>query len=87
MKQHFRGVIWPRQNDEPDKGIYRYTVVGLLVTDKPLENLSANQIVLDGNADGMAEVLEAITQKEPKVQVGDATDVLLKLKDLTDGIT
>lgn len=83
MKQHFRGTIWPHPLE--DKGIYRYVVVGMIVTDKPLEGLSGNQIVLDGHAAGMAEALETITQKEANIVVGDATDVLLNLKILCNG--
>ena len=87
-RQHFRGTVWPRQeNDEPTKkhkGLYRYCVVGMIVTDKPLEGLSANQTVLDGHAAGMAEALETIQQKEANLQVGDATDVLLNLSILCD---
>ena len=83
MRQHFRGVIWPR-DDQADKGLYRYTVIGMLVADKPLERLSGNQIVLDGHAAGMAEALETIQQKEAKYQIGDATDVLLNLSHLCD---
>lgn len=81
MKQHFRGVVWPH-NDK--KGIYRYVVIGMVVTDKPLERLSGNQIVLDGHSAGMAEALQAIQQKEAKIKVGDATDVLLNLSDLCE---
>ena len=83
-KQHFRGTVWPRP-ELADKGIYRYVVVGMIFTDKPLDGLSDNQIVLDGHAAGMAEALETITQKEANIKVGDATDVLLNLKYLCNG--
>ncbi len=88
IREHFRGVVWPRQsNDTPSdehKGLYRYVVVGMIVTDKPIEGLAENQTVLDGNATGMADVLQHITQKEANVKVGDATDVLLNLEILCD---
>jgi len=88
-REHFRGVVWPRQiNDEPTeeehKGLYRYVVVGMIVSDKPLAGLSANQTVLDGNATGMADVLEHITQKEANYTLGDATSVLVGLDDICD---
>jgi hypothetical protein len=79
MKEHFRGVIWPH-NDKED--IYRYVVIGMLVTNKEIKELSGNQIVLDGSSIGLSECLTNIQQKEAKIIVGDATDVLLNLKDL-----
>lgn len=106
IKQHFRGIIWPRGLFElPEKlrhqyGVrkynklkketekttqYRYIVVGLLVTDKPLEGLEGkNEILLDGHAAGIAEALETITQKKLATRVGDANDVLLRLQDLVE---
>lgn len=76
MQQHFRGVVWPR---EPQDGKYRYVVVGMLVTDKPIPELEANQIVLDGHAAGMAEAVGAIMQK-PSDFRGDANSVLHSLQ-------
>jgi hypothetical protein len=44
MREHLRAVIWPRQTDEhpteakdkDGKPVYRYAIVGMLVTDQPL---------------------------------------------------
>lgn len=37
MRQHFRGVIWPRDQNEDPK---RYVIIGMLITDKPLEGFN-----------------------------------------------
>lgn len=88
MSSHFRGVIWPKQGvaDAPPmagpsgRKLYRYAVVGLVVSDQPLENVEGkNEILLDGMASGMAEALSTIQQKRPAFTLGDANDVLLVL--------
>jgi hypothetical protein len=65
----------------------------MLVTDKPLEELKGNQLVLDGATFGMADVLVAIPQHESTFR-GDACAVVTQLdilvkknpdKDETDG--
>ena len=43
MKQHLKSVIWHRHDK---KGIHRYVVVGMLVTNKPLKLKNQNQRVL-----------------------------------------
>lgn len=83
MREHFRGVVWPRRNPDA-QGRYRYAVVGCLVTDKPLEFDEKNEIVLDGHAAGMSDSLQTIVQKVPNIVLGDATNVLLSLDILCD---
>ena len=78
MTEHFRGVVWPRGNKE--HGVFRYAIVGILVTDKPLDNIDPkNEVVLDGMAAGMADAIQTIQQKEPAITLGDATMVLTSL--------
>lgn len=86
MNQHFRGVVWPRGlTEEGPKKNYSYIVVGLLVTDKPLDNLEGkNEIVLDGHAGGIAEALPSIPQKEAACKIGDANFVIHNLKYLVE---
>lgn len=88
---HFRGVIWPRQGvagAEPLTGprghkLYRYAVVGMVVTDQPLENLEGKgTILLDGHGAGVAEAIDTVQQKRPAFLVGDATNVLLVLDNI-----
>jgi hypothetical protein len=57
--QHFRGLIWPRGELN---GLHRYVIIGMLVTDKPLDNLDGDQFLLDGHAAGIAEAIETIQQ-------------------------
>jgi hypothetical protein len=88
---HFRGVVWPRQGvagAEPRTGpnghkLYRYAVVGLVVTDQPLENLEGKgAVLLDGHGAGMAEAIDTAQQKRPAFLIGDANDVLLVLDNI-----
>lgn len=88
MKEHFRGVIWPRgetPQPEPLKPVYRYIVVGMLITDKPVEGLEGkNELVVDGSAEGLAQILQQLPVKQPRNRLGDATDVLLQLDTMID---
>lgn len=80
MKEYLRGVIWPR---EPADGKYRYVVVAMLVTDKPLEGIEGkNELVVDGQVFGLSDILESVRKRKPNIQLGDATDVLLNLEHL-----
>ena len=81
----FKGVCWPR-GPEPTivskdgKLIYRYAIVGMLVSDQPIEALEGkNEVVLEGHGAMMAETLTTIPQREPAIPTGDATNVLLSL--------
>lgn len=84
-KEHFRGVIWPRHEND---GTYRYVVVGMLITDKPLEGLHENETVIDGTLTnyteemGIAGALERMPKFHPASQLGDANRVLLSLNEI-----
>lgn len=93
MKEHFRGVVWPKPLD-PVSGLHRYLVVGLLVTNQSLPEIDTGEqrsgvpstAYLDGAASGMSDALNSI--KQPKLDDeywhllrGDATQVLLNLRD------
>jgi hypothetical protein len=86
MKQHVKAVIWPRgpmDGKVKRKGkqpIYRYTVIGLIVTDEPIPEFEGkNEILLDGPVNELVEPLTKIKSRKPKIKVGDATSVLLEL--------
>lgn len=89
-KEAFRGVVWPReaQDDLQGKPVYRYVIVGMLVTDKPIEGLHSNETVLDGvinlhdGENGIGDVLAKAGKFLPAYPVGDATSVLLGLSDI-----
>lgn len=94
-REHFRGVVWPRQNlttppvRGPEGPVYRYAIVGMLVTDTPLafENKDPNtisEVVLDGSCPGVAGLLQMVRRGRAVYTLGDATSVLCSLDD---GIT
>lgn len=88
-KEHFRGVVWPRQQPEQDtNGNYRYVIVGMLITDKPIPDFDYNELVLDGTLNifdgenGISGNLQRLAKYDPAYPVGDASDVLLNLNDI-----
>lgn len=90
LKEHFRGVVWNREQglDASAKPVYRYLVVGMLVTDTPIEGLDQNETVIDGvmpryvREMGMAGSLERASKFHPAQKLGDATNVLLSLETI-----
>lgn len=83
MVEHFRGVVWPRERVD-DGRLYRYTIVGLLVTDKPLDGIEGkNEVVLDGSSFTLlSEALVSIKQVEPAIRIGDANMILTSLNEI-----
>lgn len=86
MKQYLKMVVWPREPIKKGKQInYRYAIVGMLVTDTPIENLSKpnaygiSEFVVDSPVEGMAEIIEKLKLREPKTTLSDASDVLVSL--------
>jgi len=91
-REHVRAVVWPREPVEGPQGrIYRYAVVGLVVSDRPIEAFHnpdgsiRNEVVLDGDAPGITEALAAVRQVEPTRKIGDAVDALCSLDAIVDG--
>ena len=88
MKEHFRGVIWPKQktNEVPKDGLYRYVVVGMLVTDKPMGSFDVNEVVVDGNTYGLVDILECVHKLDERTRqnlwFSDANDVLVRLSHI-----
>ena len=88
MREHLRAMIWPRQTenlpstatDSAGKPIYRYTIIGMLVTDRPLD--VPDEFMVDGSAGGLSYTLEALPKYAPSRPPGDAVDVLCSLNDL-----
>ena len=88
INDFFRGVVWKRDDRKAPDGrtIYRYTVVGILVTDEPIDGLPGSielpsETVLSGFTALLAEALGSIRKAKAKIRFGDATDVLLSLGD------
>lgn len=85
LKEYFKGVVWPHEPvDGPQGRLYRYVVMGILVTDTPIEKFEfKNELVLDGSPlIDLSCVLAMIPQRASKVTLGDATDVILNLKSI-----
>ena len=86
MKQHFKGIIWPRGefvNDTITKPVYRYVIVGMIVTDEPIEKFEGkNEILLDGPVNELVEPIITIKSRKLKFKPGDASSVLLNLNHM-----
>lgn len=82
MRSHIRAVVWPRDKvTEKGKTNYRYTVIGILVTDQPIAALEGkNEVVVDGAAPGLANDLASIRQYAPLFPPGDASSALCNLQ-------
>lgn len=80
-REHFRGVIWPREPMIGPAGkIYRYPIVGMIVSDHPIEMFEGkNEIVLDGNVRGMCDILEVTPRGKAAYPLGEADIVLCSL--------
>ena len=85
-KEHVKLVVWPKQKGEkdafngPNGKIYRYVIIGMIVTDEPIKTLDGvNEVVFEGYS-GISEILKINNYRELNYKVGDATDVLLNLE-------
>lgn len=83
MKEHFKGVVWPKESLPNTSGtVYRYVVVGMIVTDQPIPEFNGkNEVFLDGTSFDVGSSLACVMSRKPKFELGDASDVLLSLKD------
>lgn len=81
-REHFRGVVWLREPmNGPVGKIYRYPIVGMIVSDHPIEAFEGkNEIVLDGSVPGISESFALTTQKKPSYPLGTADNVLCSLE-------
>lgn len=92
MRQHFKGIIWPRDSRDSkvrngkkivDQKVYRYVVVGMIVTDEPITKFEGkNELLLDGPVNDLVEPLITIKDRKPRFKAGDASGVLCYLDDL-----
>lgn len=88
-KQAFKGVVWPREPVEIDgETAHRYAVVGVLLTDEPIDGFDVSEVILAGKSSGLAEALEHAEQgtDEHRAGLGDATDVLCSLDGLSNEV-
>lgn len=89
IKQFIKGICWPRgkttakeEGSDKETECFRYVIVSMIITDKPLDGLEGNEFVLEGEAYGIAESLEKISKRKPNRIVGEASEVLLSLKEI-----
>jgi hypothetical protein len=81
MKQHFKGMIWPRGKHK--SGVYRYAIVGMIVTDEPIKEFEGkNELFADSPSFTLADSLANLRTREPAYNAGDATNVMLSLDTL-----
>jgi hypothetical protein len=86
--EQFRGVVWPRP---PKDGKHRYVVIGMVVTDSPIEafedksKLGFSEIELDGPTFGyLSDTLSPLGQKEVNRNIGCTSELLASLNELFD---
>lgn len=90
MQEYVKGVVWPRpptgdaaSTDAAGKPVYRYVFVGMIVSDEPVDAFEGRaEVVLDGFATRVLPNLAAVPSRAARVRVGDATDVLVSMRDL-----
>jgi hypothetical protein len=88
--EYLKCVLWPRVplKEEGKATNYRYVIVGMLITDQPLqlpEVSRVTEVVIDGKTFGLSDLLELAAKahgRAPTQIIGDATDVLLSLGEI-----
>jgi hypothetical protein len=90
--EYFKGVVWEKPDEKFESfGVYRYVVVGMLVTDKPVDELSHETLkgmCLSGTTFGLAETLRLIPKFKINRQMrsADANSILCGLGRLEDEV-
>jgi len=82
MREHIKAIVWPRSPQKgPEGPVYRYVVVGMVVSDQPIPEFEGrNQILLDGSTRVLLEL--STVQSRTSTFRGDACDVLTDLEQL-----
>lgn len=79
MNEYFKGLIFPKPIT--GKPVYRYQIVGLLVTDQPiLEFEGKDEILLDGTS-YLADILPGIRYRECDLRMSPE-DFLIGMNDI-----
>lgn len=70
----------PPMKDTDGLPVYRYAIVGVLITDEPITGVDGfNEVVLNGVSTGLADSIAKTTPGMPMYPLGDATSVLISL--------
>ncbi len=88
-RENSKIVVWPRTPiDGPNGLLYRYAVVGLIVTDTPIDSLEefqglggVTEAVIDGKT-LLADALDKASKRQAKIRLSDASMVLTSLNDI-----
>jgi hypothetical protein len=81
-QEYLRAVVWPRHpaQSETGKPLYRYAIVGILVSDTPIKDIEGqNEVVVDGYAAGISNSLEVMHKRKANLPTGDAASVMCSL--------
>lgn len=78
-KEHFRGVVYPKGEVAP--GQFQYVVVGVIVSDKPLDvGFTHSDGYLDGSTGGgLLDLLGCLGKYKAPHRFGDAGSLLTAL--------
>lgn len=86
MKQHFKGVVWPRGKFTQPNGkaaVHRYVIIGMLVTSESVPELEqVTKPVVDSACAGLSERLASLKRRKPRIKLGDASSVLTSLTEI-----
>lgn len=80
-REHLRAVIWPRQSPKypsPD-GKYRYAIIGVLISDSPLQGIEGSDELLVDGYGGISHNLEGMPKRPTNVPPGEADNILCML--------
>lgn len=65
------------------QGTHAYIVMGVLITQEPIEGIDANESVIDGKTFGaLTELLNVLPKRKAKIKTGDATNTLLSIVEI-----
>lgn len=86
-RQYLKAIVWPRPPTEKIPH-HRYVIVGMLVTNKPIQSLEGlnrngiSEFLIDGPVYGIADLLDCAHKGTPDVQQGEAGNWLVALDDV-----
>lgn len=83
-RAEIKAVVWPRDPKDVKKDkVHRYVIIGMILSDVPIDGLEGeNEVVIEGNCDGMIEILREIKKRKANRVIGDAVDAMLSLGDV-----
>lgn len=89
MTEAIKSVIWRKGEDTINgKKVYKYLIGAILVTDQPITGINDNgdnvgMSQIPGGVNMFTEAFSAITKYKPPYNLGDLSDAMLSLGDMT----